>query len=272
MQSLEIGDVLSTSLAIVQKNIGTFLAFVAVLIATGVVITLGSSFAMSSIMQTAMSGNVNPDSMATSFLTMIPLYFVIMIVAIVVYAFVQAGMTFTAVEHLGGRTASVGGAVSVAMRTFLPQIGASFLVGIVVVIGMMFCIVPGVIASLFFCLTTPAVVVEGLGPIDAMKRSIELTEGHKGTIFVTFLALFGILIVVSLCIIGPLSVAVVVGTSTPGQIPDPLSPGQLIVNLVSVVIRGFVTAYFTTVISVIYARIRGIREGMDVAAFSRIFA
>lgn len=56
-------------------------------------------------------------------------------------------------------------------------------------------IVPGIILSLMFAVCVPAAVVEGLGPVAALKRSSELTKGYKGRIFVTTF-LWGLLIFV----------------------------------------------------------------------------
>ncbi len=61
--------------------------------------------------------------------------------------------------------------------------------------GYAFFIVPGIILSLIFAVCVPAAVVEGRGPVAALKRSGELTNGYKGRIFVTTF-LWGLLILV----------------------------------------------------------------------------
>lgn len=59
--------------------------------------------------------------------------------------------------------------------------------------GFLLLFVPGVIFGMMFTVCVPAAVVEGLGPVDALKRSYELTKGYKGLIFATTF-LWGLLI------------------------------------------------------------------------------
>ncbi|GMU21583.1 MAG: hypothetical protein AMXMBFR13_16750 [Phycisphaerae bacterium] len=84
-----------------------------------------------------------------------------------------------------GRQSSVGE----AYRFVLPKIGtliwASFLVGVVVMIGFILLIVPGVIFALWFALTTPAIVAENLKASRGMSRSKVLASGNLGKIFGT---------------------------------------------------------------------------------------
>lgn len=65
---------------------------------------------------------------------------------------------------------------------------------LLITVGYVFLIVPGVILSLMFTVSVPAAVIEGRGPVEALKRSCELTTGYKGLIFTTTF-LWGLLIV-----------------------------------------------------------------------------
>jgi hypothetical protein len=82
-------------------------------------------------------------------------------------------------------------ALSVWPRVFLLIV----LYSIIIIVGYLLLIVPGVILGLMFTVCVPAAVVEGRGPIDALKRSCELTKGYKGLIFITTF-LWGLLIIV----------------------------------------------------------------------------
>lgn len=57
------------------------------------------------------------------------------------------------------------------------------------IIGFILCIVPGVIAMLWFMFTPPAVMLEGLGGIKALQRSKRLAQGFLGRNFVVLLLL-----------------------------------------------------------------------------------
>lgn len=64
-------------------------------------------------------------------------------------------------------------------QKFWSFLGASLLVSIVVVLGMILLIVPGVIFALMFMFATMIVIDRGLGPIESMKESRRITTGYK---------------------------------------------------------------------------------------------
>jgi uncharacterized membrane protein len=86
-------------------------------------------------------------------------------------------------------------------KYFLSMFAAGLLIGIAVDIGLIFLVVPGIILSLGFSVAPWVIVDRGLGPIEGMKASWELTDGHKGNIFIFNLIAFG-LSLVGMCACG----------------------------------------------------------------------
>ena len=64
-------------------------------------------------------------------------------------------------------------------QPFLKFLAASVLVAIVVGLGILLLIVPGVILGLMFLFTTYIVIDRERGPIEAMKESNTITRGYK---------------------------------------------------------------------------------------------
>jgi len=62
-------------------------------------------------------------------------------------------------------------------------VGVSLLTGIGVGIGFLFLVVPGLILFTRWSLAVPVVMLEGLGPRAAMKRSSALVKGHGWAVF-----------------------------------------------------------------------------------------
>jgi hypothetical protein len=96
---------------------------------------------------------------------------------------------------------SAGAALRRGLRVLPKVFAVNLMYGVVVAIGYLLLIVPGVIFSLMFALAVPAAVAEGRGGIDAFDRSSKLTDGYKGLIFVTFF-LWGIVIMVVNMMVG----------------------------------------------------------------------
>ncbi len=74
------------------------------------------------------------------------------------------------------------------LRVVLAMIG----MGIGVSIGLILLVVPGIILFLMWSLTIPVVVLEDADLFEALRRSRELTAGHRGRVFV-IIFLFAVL-------------------------------------------------------------------------------
>lgn len=70
--------------------------------------------------------------------------------------------------------------------------GTMLLLAIVVGIGFIVLIIPGIILALMFALSIYVAVEKNMNPIDAMKASKALTDGNKGNIFLFWLAIAGL--------------------------------------------------------------------------------
>lgn len=75
---------------------------------------------------------------------------------------------------------------------FWNYLAATLLIGIVVVLGFILLIVPGVIVALMLMFATYLIVDRKLGPIEAMKESRRITKGHLLDLFLLMLAIIGI--------------------------------------------------------------------------------
>ena len=88
-----------------------------------------------------------------------------------------------------------GALLTLATARKLKQIGPAFLAGLLTLLGTLACIIPGLILACIFFVAVPATMVERAGPIEALKRSAELTTGHRlpifGAMFLVFVV-FGV--------------------------------------------------------------------------------
>ena len=79
-----------------------------------------------------------------------------------------------------------------AYRLLLNYIVGSIVYGIIVAIGFVFLIIPGIYLAVKYQFYEYLIVDKGMGPIEAIKRSGVLTEGVKQNLVLFWLALVGI--------------------------------------------------------------------------------
>ncbi|MES2225515.1 MAG: DUF975 family protein [Patescibacteria group bacterium] len=78
---------------------------------------------------------------------------------------------------------------------YLKFVGTSILLTVILLIGFILLIVPGIILGIMFGFALYGVIEDGLGPVDALKRSRAITKGNRWRMFLLGLALVGINIV-----------------------------------------------------------------------------
>jgi len=83
---------------------------------------------------------------------------------------------------LGGVEPVLGDALAAVARRLGAIAVAASLVGVIVMIGFLFLVIPGIVAAVFLMFTLPAVLLDGLGAVDGMRRSAALVRAHPGPV------------------------------------------------------------------------------------------
>ena len=103
-------------------------------------------------------------------------------------------------------------------RNVVSVVIASLIVGILTGIGVVLCILPGLLVTVFTLFSTVAIVDRNLSPIDGIKASIDITKAHFGKVLlawlmsVALLAVGALLCGVGLLVTAPLAYLFVVYT------------------------------------------------------------
>ena len=126
------------------------------------------------------------------------------LVGLLVGSYMAGGIASFALKVARGQPVSFGDVFSGGQyfgRMFVAAICAS----IVVVLGSILCLVPGIIVGLGISQYSYLVVDQGLGGVDALKKSWEMTNGHKLNLFLFGLLAFLVVIAGYIaCLIGVL--------------------------------------------------------------------
>ena len=189
----------------------------------------------------------------------------------VLYPIVQAALTHATAEHLAGRHTAVGAAFRAAPGSLLALWASSFLASSFVALGTLICVLPGLFVALCLVLVTPVIVVDRLGPVQALRASYELTNGHRLQIALLLLSIGGIGVAMSCCVTGPLNLFLLPRAETPFAMPDPRLPGPLALNVLRTALFSALQLFATVAIAVAHARIRGIRREVGVAHAADVF-
>ncbi|GGU33660.1 hypothetical protein [Lentzea flava] len=147
----------------------------------------------------------------------------------------------------------------------LPLLGATLLSGLVITVGLVLCIVPGVWLWVLFGLVTPALVLERCGVGTAFGRSKNLVNGAWWRTFGILLLAAVISWVISWIISLPFGLAGAVSTGLSGDPTAALSAGSLVLSTIGAIIASTITLPFTSAVTVlVYVDRRMRAEGMDI--------
>jgi len=106
----------------------------------------------------------------------------------VLQAIVSMGMIKISLAFADGKTGELGDLFACANLFFKFFLG-SLLYGLIVFGGLLLLVVPGIIWAIKYQLFSYYIVDQGLGPVEAIKKSGQITDGAKGSLF-----LFGLLL------------------------------------------------------------------------------
>lgn len=192
-----VGDLLSVAFEVYKANAAKLITIVAVVVVplsfvshflTGVVLKPHVTTSTITIAgQTVVTSTVSTRSFGTFVLAGL----VAAAIAVIISATLQAALTRGAALATVGDPIDVEASYRYGFSRFGSVFWISLLVGLVVAIGFLLFIIPGVIFLTMLAVAIPALIVENRRGTDAMSRSWNLVKGHfwhvLGTIVVAFL-------------------------------------------------------------------------------------
>jgi hypothetical protein len=105
------------------------------------------------------------------------------VIGMLLNLFVAAALIYGVVMELRGQRASLTACISTGFARFLPALGAALLSMLCIIGGLVMLLVGSIVVACMLYVTTPAAVLERPGVRGALRRSRELTRGHKFEIF-----------------------------------------------------------------------------------------
>jgi len=183
---------------------------------------------------------------------------------VVLSAIATAATVFIVSESYLGRPLSAGEALNRATPFLWRVIACSILTGLLVMVGFLLFLVPGIVLLCGLILAFPALVLEpGSSASGALARSWALTRGSRWRIFGMLLTL-GLLLYVPIVALTALA-ALVLPDAPTGSVMS----GGLIGLVMAAVVQLFLYPLFYCVLTVSYYDLRVRKEGFDLEVLAQ---
>ena len=175
-----IGDILDTTFRLYRRRFLTFLL---------IALIVDIPYAIFMALVQPLAADVSTVSASSPQMQFQPGSFVIPMIGLIVYGLIlsplcQAAMVHNISASYLGEAISAGQSYSRALSRLLPLLGSQIMAGVIILIGLLLLIVPGIIFSLWYFVLVPVVVLESVSGSTALGRSRELMRGNLGKGFV----------------------------------------------------------------------------------------
>jgi hypothetical protein len=244
--AMSVGDILDRGLKLTLNRLGAFYAVNLIVLSPLVVLA---------VLQPLAGGGA---AMGVGLL--------VVILSIVLPQIASAATLRIISQEYADRHVTPGDAIQFAMGRFGPLLGTSLLAGLLIVVGSCL-IIPGLLFAVWYCLASQVVVVEGLSGMPALNRSKDLTAGYRWRIVGIFLLVILLLLIVSIGIVGALSLVLPPGEYTQTVFGPVLTKVNFVNHLIDTVagwlLNIAVSTYATVCITLVYFDLRVRKEGFD---------
>jgi hypothetical protein len=193
--------------------------------------------------------------------------------SLVTVPILNGALIYGVMRGLEGGPASLDECFKAGSKRWLPMLGLMIGSGILIGIGFILLIVPGVLLALRWCVAAPVLVLEGRGIPESMGRSADLTRDRRWSIFLLFLIYFGIQFVLQAVLsavgLGYQVAGMGLGLGLPfGGIGHRPAIIILLTPIISVCASLILNAIATT----LYRELRGDKEGGAPEVLGEVFA
>lgn len=136
-----------------------------------------------------MGGMRSPGAMMTGAGSLMGGFFIVMLIGFILGLFAHAMTVAMAREAIDTGSTSFQTGISTATSRLGAILVAAVIVGIIVAIGSMLFVIPGIVAAFFLMFTFTAIVIDNAGAVDAIKKSFATVKAHLNDTVVFFLIL-----------------------------------------------------------------------------------
>lgn len=194
--------------------------------------------------------------------------FGISIAELFVAQLVTATLIYGTIQELRSTRSSIAECFLRGLPLVPPVIGVSIVAYLIVMLGMIALIIPGLIAAVMLAVVIPVTVVERPGVFASLGRSKQLTKGYRWRIFGIFLIVYLLFFAMSFVALLIFGLVANVSVSLESLAPENWIFGTLVLNAI---IGPLTYAFFAVMVAVVYHDLRIAKEGSDTEEIARVF-
>lgn len=183
------------------------------------------------------------------------------ILLLVLVGITQAATVSAVSDLFLGRETSVRESYASAKGHILTVIGIMILSGLATGIGLIFLIVPGIYLACRLAVSVPVSVAENESPVAAMERSMELTRGYAGQMFLLLMLVMVLTYVVTILLQFPVMFFTITAAMAKHQVSLGVTTYSYIADFVSQAVVGPIG---TISAALMYYNLRVRKEGFDI--------
>lgn len=169
--------------------------------------------------------------------------------------FAQAVVVHGSFQEMRHRRVDLAESLKVGLSRFLPVLGLALLVMLGAWLGLLLFVIPGLILLTRWYIAVPACVVERVGVRASMKRSAQLTKGHRWKVFGAMILLW-------------------IAASIANQVVTTsfaVMGGQMFGLVGTLIIQSITGAFSAIFVVVTYYELRVAKEGVDIDQIASVF-
>lgn len=260
LRPLGVGELLDGTFSTIRRNPRATVGLAALLVTLQQVISLAVQFGTNGLPTEVRDGTPSIEALIGGFGGITSA-----LVAAVIGAVITGMLVVVVSEDVLGRRVTAADVWRRIRPRLWPLLLAAAIAGILPYLGLLFLLIPGLILWALLALTTPALVLEGLGPLAALRRSAQLAWPVLIRVWcvralsVLMGLLIQILVALPFGLIGALFV--VTSDSDPGTAA---TVAVLALDALGGIVAGMITAPFLAgVLALLYIDRRMRAEGLD---------
>ena len=268
LRPLALGEILDGAITTMRRHAGLVLGMSAAVAVLAGVVNIAATAAMMddlSALAALDTGELSGDDLLSALTATIFTSMISVVVTVLGTTFLTGFLMIVVGRAVLGQPIDLGTALQELKPRLLPLLGLTLLVTLIVILGILACIVPGVWLYVGLALAPPVLMLEKTTVSGSMSRSWELVKGNWWRIF-GILLLTALLVTVVSMLIGVPFALLGGGFSTfTGEFTELTFSGLLAQTTGDVLAMTVTTPFAAIVSALIYVDQRMRREGMDIS-------